>query len=129
MDRMKKINQLIKREVSMIIRREFQDPRLMFMTVLRVDVSRDLQHADVYYSVLGDPEKIEAVARILDKLCGHIRKLIGQRIRLRTIPQVRFLYDQSIERSAHMEQTFREINSEPTGAMPESPEPGRQEQP
>ena len=96
----------------MIIQQEFQDPRLMLMTVLRVDVSRDLQHADIYYSVLGDPGKIEGIAKSLDKLSGHIRKLIGQRIRLRYTPQIRFLYDQSVEVSARIEETFREIHEQ-----------------
>ncbi len=110
MGRMDKINQLIKREVSLIIQQEFQDPRLMYMTVLRVEVSRDLQHADIYYSVLGDANQIEAISKTLSKLVGHIRKLVGRRIRLRYTPQIHFIYDQSVAASARMEETFREIN-------------------
>jgi len=97
------------------------------MTILRVDVSRDLQHADIYYSVLGDGKKIEAVAQSLHKLSGHIRRLIAQRIRLRHIPQIRFLYDQSLEVNARMEETFREIHIQ-TDSPPPSADPQKREQ-
>ena len=95
MGRMDRINQLMKREVGSIIQKEFQDPRLMFVTILSVEVSPDLHNAVVNYSVLGDEKQLQAIAKALESLSGYIRKLIGQRIRLRYTPKVSFVYDKS----------------------------------
>ncbi len=112
MERIEKVNQLMKREISIILQQEFQDPKLMFVTVISVDVSRDLRSAVVYYSFLGDDQRGQAIAKTLDQLSSYIRKLIGQRVRLRYTPQFRFVVDKSIEYGARIEKTFREIHEQ-----------------
>ena len=65
----------------------------------------------VFYSVLGDATKIEAIDEALVRLTGYIRKLVGERIRLRYTPEIQFKYDSSIIDSAHLEQTLAEIKA------------------
>ena len=118
MERIEKVNQLMKREISLILQQEFQDPRLTFVTILSVEVSRDLQHAHIYYSVLGDEKQIGQVSKILKQLSSYIRKLVGQRVRLRYTPEVLFIYDNTIQHTAQLEQTFEEIHQREAGSPP-----------
>ncbi len=109
MGRMERVNEQMKREISQMLRQDFQDPRLTLVTILGVEVSKDLQHAVVYYSVLGDEAKVTELGEVLERLKGYIRKLVGQRVRMRYTPELRFEYDRSILHSARIEQTLSEI--------------------
>jgi len=111
MERMDRVNEQMRREIGIMLQKDFQDPRLSLVTILSVEVSKDLQHALVYYSVLGDDQKIEAVAQVLERVRGHVRKLVGERIRLRYTPEIRFEYDPSIAYGARIEQTLAEIKA------------------
>lgn len=112
MGRMEKVNQLIKREISQMIQRDLTDPRLQFVTVTSVDVSPDLRHARVKYSVLGDAAQLDAAAAALKNARGYIRRQIGQRVKLRYTPEVDFIYDQSIAYSIHMDETLDALRRE-----------------
>ncbi len=109
MGRMERVNQLMKREIGNMIQQEIQDPRLEFVTITHVDVSRDLHHARVNFSVLGDEVKVTAAEKGLEGACKYIRRLIGQRITLRYTPEIEFVYDPSIEYSARIEKTLEDI--------------------
>ncbi len=112
MNRMDKINQRIKREVGDIVLKELKDPRLEFVTISQVEVTRDLHYAKVYFSVLGNQEQVEKVQTGLSSARGFVRKLIGQRVRLRYTPDIEFIYDHSIEYSARIEAALQEIRNE-----------------
>lgn len=113
MDRMKRINETIKREISRILHKELEDPRLQFVSITRVNVSRDLHYARVYFSVLGDQQKKELAIEGFQSACGLIRKYIGKNIRMRYTPEIQFFYDNSIEISARIDETLEEILHEP----------------
>jgi ribosome-binding factor A len=114
MDRMEKINQMFKREISaMILLGEIKDPRIKFVTITYADVSKDLSWAHMGFSVLSDnPDDIREVQQGLNSASGMVRRLMGQRITLRHIPQVKFVYDDTIARSAHMTKVFDDIHKE-----------------
>ena len=112
MNRMDKINQRIKREIGEIVLKELKDPRLEFVTITQVEVSRDLQHAKVYFSVLGNKEQVKKAQAGLESARGFVRKLIGARVRLRYTPEVEFFYDETIEYSARIEAALQEIHHE-----------------
>ncbi len=112
MGRIDKINQTIKREIGEMILRESKDPRLEFVTITQVVVSRDLQHAKVYYSVLGNKDKAQKAQEGLLSARGFVRKLIGQRVRMRYTPEIEFIFDPSIEYSARIEAALEEIHNE-----------------
>ena len=96
----------------MIIQRELGDPRLQFVTITGVDVSKDLRHAKISFSVLGDSVQRRAAQNALDRARGMIRRLLGQRLEIRHIPELFFTYDASIEISTRIEKTLKEIQDE-----------------
>jgi ribosome-binding factor A len=112
MARIEKINQQVKREIGRILLQELEDPRLQFVTIMEVDVSRDLQNAKIRYSVLGDETKIVSAQESLDGAKGMIRRLLGKSMNMRHTPELYFLYDQSVELSARIEETLKEIHDE-----------------
>ena len=112
MDRIDKINQRIKREVGDIVLKELKDPRLEFVTITKVEVSRDLRHAKVYFSVLGNAQKLKEAQEGLESARGFVRKLIGARVRMRYTPEMEFFYDRTIEYSARIEAALQEIHHE-----------------
>ncbi len=115
MERIKRINEQIKREISLIIQKELGDPRLSLVTITAVEVSRDLQLAKVHFSVLGDAAAIQAAQQALKAAAGMIRRLIGQRVKMRYTPFFSFFYDKSAEVSAAIEKTLREIHHDDMG--------------
>ena len=108
MSRLDRINEMMRREISEILHREIQDPRLTSVTITAVKVSPDLHQARVSFSVLM-PTTVPDVQKGLDHARGYIRRLIGQRIELRHIPEIEFFYDETIEYEARIEKTFAEI--------------------
>jgi len=110
MSRIYRVNQLIKREISKIIQSKLEDPRLRMVTITQVDVSRDLRQARVSFSVLGDSKNADTALEGLNNARGYIRKLVGQGVRLRHVPEMDFIYDKSIEYSARIDQTLKEIH-------------------
>lgn len=110
-NRMIRINDEIKREVSEIIRSELKDPRVGVITsVLKVDTSNDLKYCKIYISVLGDDEKKKEVMEGLKNASGFIRKQIAQRINLRNTPELKFLLDDSLEYSIKISKIIDDIN-------------------
>jgi len=105
-ERIHRVEQAIKEEVAQILQRELKDPRIGFVTITRVQVTADLQHATIYFSLLppkADPPSAEeersALADTqagLKSAAGYIRRLVGERLRLRVTPEVHFRLDASI---------------------------------
>src|SRR5215510_2681833 len=86
----------VRAEVSSMIARDLHDPGLGFVTITRVQVSPDLQHARVYYTALGDQAAQTASGKALDRAASYMRRQIGQRLRLRRSPEIAFVFDESI---------------------------------
>lgn len=100
--RLDRIGDQMQRELAVMIQREVKDPRLDAMiTVSGVKVSKDLGYADVYVTILGKEDKPEVIAdnlAILKQAAGFLRGRIGQNIKLRVVPQLRFHFDESVQR-------------------------------
>lgn len=93
----------LKKELSFILMRELKDPRVGMVTVNDVEVSRDLSFAKVFISFLDEqPEKVEQSLAILNKASGFIRSKVGAAMRLRIVPSIRFVYDNSMLYGVHM---------------------------
>jgi ribosome-binding factor A len=92
----------MQRELAALIRTEIKDPRLGMVTVSAVQVSRDLSHAKVFISVLGDAEAKQLSLQILNKAAGFLRHALGQQMIVRNVPQLHFVYDESIERGSRL---------------------------
>ena len=110
MGRIDRVNQTIKREVGQILQRELSDPRMMLVTVTKVDVTKDLQNARIYFSVMGDQPDITNVTDALNRASGVVRRLVGQAVRMRYTPKIEFVYDDSIAYSDRIERAIQEIH-------------------
>ncbi len=99
----------IGRVLSKIIDQELKDPRLGMVTITTVDVSPDLKNANVYFSSLGDKKE---TAKLLDGAKGFIRKALACAIQIRTIPDLRFIIDESYEYGRRIDQLFEQIKSD-----------------
>ncbi|MGI6552145.1 MAG: 30S ribosome-binding factor RbfA [Clostridia bacterium] len=107
-----KIAEEMKREIASIIRDEVKDPRVGFVTVTGVEVSGDLRHAKVFVSVYGDDEKTKLALEGLEKAKGFIRKEIGERIKLRFVPEISFRFDESIRHGAKITELLGRIQGQ-----------------
>ena len=109
--RTERIGAEIQKELSKIIRDDLNDPRLSdtaAVSVIQVRVTNDLSFADCYISVLGDSNKKEDVLDALNQAKGYVKVLIGDRMRLRSMPEFRFKLDESIEYGAYMDKLIKE---------------------
>jgi ribosome-binding factor A len=111
MVRMEKVNHQIKREIgNMIQYGDINDPRLTFVTITHVECSKDLRHARVGFSVLTNNRKeIQGVQEGLNSARGFIRKLLGERMRMRYTPEIVFVHDNSLAYASQIDQTLNEI--------------------
>ncbi|TQV74837.1 30S ribosome-binding factor RbfA [Aliikangiella marina] len=104
-NRTDRVAEQLQREVAQIIQMEVKDPRLGMVTVSGVDISRDLYYATAYVTFLGIEETEKNLKQALDVLnqaSGFIRSLIGKRMKMRVIPQLKFEYDKSIAHGSEL---------------------------
>ena len=102
-----RIGDLMKEEIADILMRKIKDPRIGFATVTEVVVADDLRNATVYVSVYGTDRK-ETLAG-LGSASPFIRSELGRRMRLRSVPELLFRYDDSVERGAHIMELLHEM--------------------
>jgi len=112
MPRYQRVAQAIKEEVSNIIHDELKDPRLGFITVTEVELTPDLRFAKIFFSVLGSKEEQQKSKKALDSSLGFVRKLVGERIRLRFVPEIIFKEDKSSEYSSRIQKVLDEIKED-----------------
>ena len=106
-----RISSEVKREMSKILRDDLSDPRLStesMVSITDVEVTNDLSYADIYVSVLGDQKNKDDAIEAFNQAKGYIKVLIGERMRLRSMPEFRFKLDESIERGAYINKLIEE---------------------
>lgn len=102
--RQQRVADQIQKELASFIQFELKDPRLKLVTVSGVEVSRDFSYADVYVTFMGvnaDDEAKELLL-VLNRASGYLRKLLGQAIKLRLTPSLRFHYDKTLVRGMQL---------------------------
>ena len=107
--RTQKVADQIQRELSEIVRRELRDPRVGLVTLTAVEVSPDYSHATVFYTCL-DASHVEAAGKGLEHAAGFLRSQLAKRIRLYVVPELRFVYDESIERGARLSKLIDSVS-------------------
>ncbi len=101
--RIERVNNLIRQEISEMLRRQVKDPRLGgFITVTKVSTSPDLRYAKVYVSQISSESSRQDILSTLSAASGFFRKELTKSLRLRRIPELSFQWDDSIERGAHL---------------------------
>ncbi len=91
---------------------ELKDPRLGFVTITAVDVTTDVQFARVYFTVVGDEGARRDSTAALERAAGFIRRQLGKRLHMRTVPELSFRYDHSLERGNRIEALLRSLREE-----------------
>jgi len=117
--RKERVEELLRREISDIIRREVKDPRIGFVTVTDAEVSGDLSYAKVFVSVLGTEEQQEATLKGLNSATRFIRGEFGQRIKMRQVPEISFRFDKSIQHGARIHELLEQVKQQESGAEEE----------
>ena len=107
--RTQRVGQLLKEEISRLIRREVKDSRVEMVTVTDVEVTRDLKYADVYVQIRGDDETKGQVIEGLESAAGFIRTRLGRELHIRRIPEIRFEIDRSQERAARINELLEQV--------------------
>lgn len=101
--RRRRINELLKEELSKLVLYELKDPRVRSVTITGVDATPDLMQAVVYVRSLGDDPPVEEAIEGLDSAAGFIRHTLGRELRLRRIPELRFEADRILESAQRIE--------------------------
>ena len=106
--RPRRVGEQVLRELGEIFQRGLvHDPAIGFLTITAVDMSPDLRHARVFYSVFGDDVDHDATQRALDRAAPFLRRELGRRLRIKSTPELRFELDLSLERAARVEELLQ----------------------
>lgn len=109
--RPERVGDLIRVELSDLLTREVKDPGIGLVTVTYVRLTTDLQLARIYYTALADARGRRETARALERAAPFLRRRIGQRLSLKRVPTLEFVYDDSIERQDRIAQVLAEIHA------------------
>jgi ribosome-binding factor A len=99
--RPQKLGDQIQRELADLLARELRDPRVGMITITSVDVSPDISHAKVFFTML-EKDNLQDTLHGLRRAAGFLRSQLAKRIKLYTTPELRFEYDESVERGDHL---------------------------
>ncbi len=115
----------LQRELAGVIQQEMRDPRVGMVSVTGVDVSRDLGHARVYFTVMGSDSSTEAdeSTEALNKAAGFLRSRLSKDSSMRSVPQLRFYFDSSVGRGRDMEDLIRRATEADRELGPRDDEP------
>lgn len=103
-----RVAEQIRMDVATILQSELKDPRLGLVTCTRVSLTRDLKSAKIYVSVLGDDKAQHDTMTALSSATGFVRRSLSKRLGLRAAPEIRFVFDPSVEYGIRLEELLRE---------------------
>lgn len=115
--RTERVDELLRQEIGTLLAKEVADPRIGFVTITDVETSPDLRHAKVWVSVIGGKADRDETLRALQLAMGYVRHQLGQRLRIRRIPELHIRLDDSAERGTRVLHLLNELEA---GADPES---------
>jgi len=109
--RIARVNEQMKRELIMLVQSEVRDPRIALVTITDVEVSPDLYHAKVFFSVRGDEEERKSAKEGLRAASGFLRSEIAKRMQLRKSPELHFSYDDTLTHAMNIERLLQEARA------------------
>jgi len=111
-NRIIRINEEIKHELSAVIRGGLKDPRVdTLISIVHTDTTPDLKHCKVYFSTLGDENKHQETLEGLNNSAGFIRRELARKVNLRNTPELKFFIDHSIEYGVNMNKLISEVRA------------------
>lgn len=106
--RSRRIAEQIQRELAEIVRLELKDPRVGMITITDVEVTQDYGYAKVFFTLLGDADRVQEATTGLTRAAGFLRTQLAHRLKLRIVPQLQFVHDRSIEHGARLSRLIDE---------------------
>ncbi|CAN5837901.1 30S ribosome-binding factor RbfA [soil metagenome] len=122
--RIARLNEQLKRELTTLLQFEVKDPRITTVSILDVEVSPDLYHAKVFYTLRGDEEERRLVHEGLRAAAGYLRTELGRRMHIRRAPELHFAFDNTLEHAMHIERLLQEARAT-MATEPDAEEPGQ----
>lgn len=110
--RQQRVEEVIRAEVSDILRTHVSDPRIGFVSLTSVKVSPDLENASIFVSIYGEEEKKKAAMAGLYSATKFIRGELGRRLELRLVPAIHFVRDDSLERGSNVLGIMKKLENE-----------------
>ncbi|AKR44342.1 MAG TPA: 30S ribosome-binding factor RbfA [Methylophilus sp.] len=104
-----RVSEQMRRELADLLMFEVKDPRVQMVTLTGVEVAGDMAHAKVFYTAQKNSKGLQAG---LEKAAGFLRSQLGKRMMIRTVPQLHFVYDESIDRGMHMDKLIHDALSD-----------------
>ena len=121
--RTERVDELLRQEIGSIVAREIADPRVGFATITKVETDRELRHAKVWVSVIGQPKERTETISALTHAMPFVRHQLGERLRIKRIPMLHVVVDDTAERGTRILQLIDELS---VGLVPEG-EPSKGE--
>jgi ribosome-binding factor A len=123
--RLERVAEVVREVASETILFEVKDPRVKGVTVTRAEVSGDLQHAKVYVSIMGTEQEQTRCLKALERAAGFVQSKLGDRLKSRFTPQIRFVLDQGVKNSIEVSRLINEAlaQSAPPAPAVEEPDP------
>ena len=113
--RPERVQEALRQEISRIVTGEIKDPRIGFITITKVELTKDLRYAKVYFSVLGEAKDKALALKGLNSAKGYIKGMIADRINLRLVPEISFRIDEAIEHTKEIYDLFESIKKKDKG--------------
>ena len=108
-----RVAEAVREQVATFLAEGAKDPRIKaFVTVTAVDVTRDLRHATVFVSLMGDEVEKKSTMEGLGSVASHLRSVLGKTLRLRSAPEIHFRADESVARASRIESLLAQIRDE-----------------
>lgn len=106
--RSQRVAEQIRRELAELIRLEVKDPRVGFITLTDVEITPDYAHAKVFFTSMKGEEGLDEILAGLRRASGFLRRELGRRVRIHTLPELHFHYDASVERGSRLSRLIDE---------------------
>ena len=110
--RPERVQEALRQEISRILQNEIRDPRIGFLTVTYLELTKDLRYARVYFSVLGEGKDKELALKGLNSAKGYIKSLLSEKIKLRFMPEIVFKIDNSFDNTKHVYDLLDKLKKE-----------------
>ena len=107
-----RVGEQMRDELAQLLRDEVKDPRIGFVSIVKVEVSRDIRHAKIYVSVLGNEQQKKETMAGLTSATGFLRSELAKRLQLRYMPELHFTLDESIEHGQRIAQLLVQVREE-----------------
>lgn len=110
--RAERVADAIRNELSVLLLQRIRDPKLRAVSISRVDLSDDLRHAKIFFTIFGESGESRSIQKRLEKAAGFMRSHLAQTLNLRFTPDLRFWYDKEADKVREMEQLLADIARE-----------------